>query len=130
MRGWPGRLRMPIFARMSFLARFAPGRAYRDLRVFLAQRKPYELWFLLVAIAITGGSIALLARNDIEVEYKPPEVIYVKQWNLDRTEAEIKAQQVIDQAAKEKEQAELHREQAANRAKFKKMNDALDHWGL
>jgi hypothetical protein len=115
---------------MSFFARFAPGRAYRDLRVFLAQRQPYELWFLLAAMAVTGGAIALLARNDIPVEYKPPEIIYVKQWNLDRTEAEILAQQKIDQAAKDKDDAELKRQQAERRAMFKRMGDTMDKYGL
>jgi hypothetical protein len=115
---------------MAFFARFAPGRAYRDLRMFLAQRKPYELYFLIAALAVTSGAIALFARNDIPVEYKPPEVIYVQQWRADRSEAEILAQQKIDQAKKEKEDAELKRLQDKRRADFKKVDDAMKRWGI
>ena len=39
---------------MRYFRRFAPVRAYKDLRYFLATREPYEYWFLIAAMAITA----------------------------------------------------------------------------
>ena len=52
--GWLSGLRAPIFGgEMSYLQRFNPLRAFGDLRRWLATRKPYELWFMMLAMAVT-----------------------------------------------------------------------------
>ena len=62
-------------------------------------------------------------------EYKP-DIIYVQQWRLDRSEADILAQQKIDSAAKAKRQAEVDRLNEQKRASFKRIDDAMKRWGL
>ena len=115
---------------MEFFARLSPLRAYRDLRRFLAGREPYELGFLLLAMFVTGFFVYAFAYDGrIEEEYRP-DIIYVEQYRLDRTDAEIAAQQKIDGAAKEKRLAERRRQELARQASFKKMDDKLKSMGL
>jgi len=115
---------------MPFLRRFSPVRAIQDLRFFLAQRQPYELGFLVLAMVITGVFIWMFARDSrVEPVYKP-NIIYVQQWRLDRTDAQIRAQQVVDEAAKQKRLAAEKAEQEKTRAQFRKLDKQLDKWGI
>ena len=57
---------------MQFFARLSPLRAYQDLRVFLAQRQPYELGFLVLAMAITAILVWAFVKDSYrEPVYKP-----------------------------------------------------------
>lgn len=115
---------------MSFISRFSLVRAYMDLRFFLAARRPYELGFLVLAMAITGTLIFVFVRDShVEPEYRP-NIIYVQQWRLDRTDAQIRAQQVIDEAAKQKRLAAVHAEQEKTRQQFQRIDKQLNKWGL
>ena len=115
---------------MQFFARMSPLRALRDLRLFLHQRQPHELGFFALAVLITAFFIfAFIKDSTVEKVYKP-DIIYVQQWSLDRTTAEIRAQQKIDQAKKDKEQAALEKEQAKTRAEFQRLDDKLKRWGI
>lgn len=115
---------------MQFLGRFSLIRAYRDLRFFLAGRQPYELGFLALALGITGVLVYAFARDSrVEPVYKP-NIIYVEQWRLDRTDAEIRAQQVVDEAARQKRLAVQKAEQDKTRAQYRRLDNQLDKWGL
>lgn len=116
---------------MSFLERFSPLRAWRDLRLFLSYRQPYELVFLALAVVVTGVVIAgFYVDSKIEKPYKRPEITYFESWPATRTDEEIKAQQAIDQAKKDKLMAEFKARQEERKAEFKRLNDKLERWGL
>lgn len=115
---------------MDFFSRFAPVRAYRDLRFFLSQRQPYELGFLVLAMLITGFLIYAFARDSYaEPEYRPT-IIYVQQWPADRTDAQIRAQQAIDAPIKAKALAEQKKREDDTRAAFKRMDDKMKALGI
>ena len=66
-----------------------------------------------------GAALAVLVTIIIIIEFlvdsqintpPPPRVIYVEQWSANRTDAEIVAQQEIDQAKKEAAQKERQRQ--------------------
>jgi hypothetical protein len=115
---------------MGFFSRFAPVRAYRDLRFFLAQRQPYELGFLVLAMAITGFFIyAFLHDSSIAPTYRR-NVVYVEQWTLDRTDAQIRAQQKIDEPIKQKRLAQERKFDDERRASFRRLDKKLESWGL
>jgi hypothetical protein len=115
---------------MSFLGRFSPGVAYRDLRHFLVTREPYEFIFLALAIAITGTLMFVFMRDSrVELPYHR-NIIYVQNWRLDRSDAQIKAQQVIDEAARKKRLAAEEAERAKLRAQFKRLDDSMTKMGL
>ena len=113
-----------------FFARMSPLRAYRDLRTFLIDRGPQELWFLAAAVAITIFLIYAFVKDSHAVKEYRPDIIYVQQWKMDRTDAQIVAQQKIDQVKKDKELAELKKRQDATRAQFKKLDDQLTRMGI
>ncbi|MEH3035305.1 MAG: hypothetical protein PGN23_02245 [Sphingomonas adhaesiva] len=115
---------------MTFLSRMSPVRAWSDLRYFLTTRERHEWWFLVAAIAVTLFLIYAFAKDSyMEKEYKP-QIVYVQQWRLDRTDAQIVAQQKIDQVKKDAELAELKKRQDATRASFKRLDDKLTKMGI
>lgn len=115
---------------MSFFARFSPLRAYRDLRTFLSYRSKHELWFGIAAIVFTGSILAAFVHDSrIPVPYKR-EITYFDNWPSNRTDAQIIAKQKIDQVERDKQKAELEERRAARQAEFKKVDDALERWGL
>jgi hypothetical protein len=96
---------MPIFPRP-----VSPRAALADFRAFLRQRGR-EQWI--------GAALAVLVTIIIIIEFlvdsqintaPPPRVIYVQEYKANRTDAEIIAQQKIDQAAKEAAQKERQRQ--------------------
>ena len=117
-------------ASMSFFARLSPIRAINDLRSYLAGRPSYELIFLTLAVVITGFLIYLFARNDYTPPPYRPNIIYVEQWPMSRTDAQIHADQIVNQKAKEKRLVELKAAQDKRKAEFKKVDDALSRWGI
>jgi hypothetical protein len=130
-RGWPVAPRVPIFGGVSYFSRFSPIRAYRDLRLFLSDRQPYELIFLALAIIVTGTVITVFYFDSrIEQPYKRPEIIWVDSWPADRSDAQIKAKQAVDKVEEDKLRALIAQKQAERRAEFKRLNDKLERWGL
>lgn len=116
---------------MGLLRLFSPLRAFRDLRAFLASRKKHEIWMLVPALLLTAGTLVAFYIDSIgRAEWKRPEIIWVKDWRLDRSDEEIRAQQAIDKVEKEKADAELEKRRKARRDEFKKVDDGLKSWGL
>lgn len=116
---------------MSFFTRFAPFSAIMDLRRYLASRPVYEIGGLFGAIAITVLIVTVMANDSssITVPYKR-NIIYVEQWQADRTDAEIHAQQQIDKVVRDRERAELDRLKKKKQAEFKRLDDKLKAYGF
>ncbi|WP_294057409.1 hypothetical protein [Sphingomonas sp.] len=103
----------------------------RDLRGFIAKRRPQELLFALPALVLTLLVLVGFYKDSrVETPPKGPDIIYVQSWPLSRTDAEIKAQQKIDQIEKEKRLAEIKRQQDERKAEFKKYDDWLTNHGF
>lgn len=115
---------------MQYLARFSPFRAINDLRRFLAQRERHELVFLFLSVVITTLLIAGFVKDShVERVYKR-DVQYFSSWPADRSEAQIKADQIRDMALKTKTDATIEKKQADLKAQFKRVDDKLTRWGL
>ena len=115
---------------MGYFGRFSPVRAYRDLRFFLGTRQPYELGFLVLAMAVTGFLIYAFMRDSYQEKVYRPNIVYVEQWRVDRTDAEIIAQQKIDEPIRQQALAEQRKADEERRAGFKRLDDKLKRWGL
>lgn len=115
---------------MRYFARLSPLAGIRDLRLFLAQRERHELVFLFLSIVITTLLIAgFVVDSRVEKPYER-DVTYFKSWNLDRSDDEIRADQVRDMALKTKRDATLEKRQADMKASFRRVDDKLTEWGL
>lgn len=87
---------------MSWFPRPAsPRAAFADLLGFMRQRSREQL---------IGAALALLVTAIIVIEFlvdskintaPPPQIVYVEQWNANRTDAEIIAEQKKDQSERE-----------------------------
>lgn len=116
---------------MSFLRYISPLRAFRDLRFFLARRRPHELWFGILALLLTFVVIAAFIHDShVETPYEPPNIIYAESWPITRTDAEIKQQQVIDEAKRHIEEEKLDKLRKQKQAEFKKVDDWLTQHGF
>ena len=115
---------------MGFFRRFSPIAAVRDLRRFLASRERYELGFLALAMGVTGFLVFAFVRDSQAEAPYVPEIVYVQQWRAGRTDAEIRAQQVIDEAKREQQEAVVRAERAKTQAEFKRLDDSLKRMGI
>jgi hypothetical protein len=87
-----------------------PRAAIADLMAFMRQRSREQM---------IGAALAVLVTTIIIIEFlidskintaPPPQIVYVEQWNANRTDEEIVAQQKIDQQKKEAAQKERQRQ--------------------
>ncbi len=116
---------------MSILPRPAnPRAAWRDLRAFLGSRTPHQLGFAVLSMVIPVFWLGLFYLDQVPMEYRPPDIIYVEKLDPNRTDAQIKAQQKIDTAERKKREAEEKRILEGRRAPFKAIDKKMDELGL
>ena len=87
----------------------SPLAAWRDLKAFLGSRTPHQLGFAALSIPIPLFWLGLFYLDQVPVEYRPPQIVYVEKFDPNRTDEEIKAQQKIDTAERKKREAEEKR---------------------
>lgn len=111
---------------MKMLNRIQPKGAWADLRDFLGRRRPHQLGFAALSVTLTLVTLwAFWHDSRFEKEYHR-DIVYVQQWRLDRTDAQIVAQQKIDGPIDARRKAEEARRREENRLKFQRMKDRLD----
>jgi len=114
---------------MSILRFFSLPRAYRDVKGFMVtRREPREIWFLLLAMAITLAVILAFQHDSTIKQPYHEDIVYVESWPLNRSEAEILAQQKIDAAKKAREQAEIEKAEKERQAQFQRLNNEVSGW--
>jgi len=87
-----------------------PRAALADLLAFLRQRSREQVIAALLAVLVTTIIvIEFLVDSKINTA-PPPQVVYADSWSLNRTDAEIVAQQRIDQARKDAAAREKQRQ--------------------
>lgn len=108
----------------------SPLGAFGDLRNFLAGRQKHEWRFALAAFVVTGFIVwAFIKDSRFERVYKR-EIIYAESWPLNRSDAEIKAQQAIDGPKEKARKDEYDRKVEERRKEFQQVNDKLKSWGI
>lgn len=112
------------------LQRFQPAGAWADLRYFLKHRQPHQIVFFTLAVALTVLALLAFVHDSHFVPEYHRDIVYVKQWRLDRTNAEIIAQQKIDGIEQTRRVGEEKRRQEANHQALKKIDDGLRRWGI
>ena len=120
----------PYLDAMKLLNRIQPAGAWADLRYFFGRRRPHQWGFAALAVTLTGVTLWAFWHDS---QFKPVyhrDIIYVQQWRLDRTDAEIAAQQRIDGPKEAARKAEEARRLEENRQKFQRIKDRLDAWHL
>jgi hypothetical protein len=104
----------------------SPRTLWRDLRGFFASRQKHQWVFAALSVAIPSVfALEFYFQEPVRLVYRPPTVVYAKQWKKSRTEAEIKAQQAIDAPAEAQTRKEAAEFEAKRRAGALKLKQAL-----
>jgi hypothetical protein len=101
----------------------SPRALWADIRDFTSERRPHQWVALALAIAIPVGIVIVFILDGQTNILPGPQIIYVESWPASRTDAQIKAEQKIDQAAREKFKKE-------RQAEFKKLDEQLERYGI
>ncbi|MEA3053889.1 MAG: hypothetical protein QOG72_2792 [Sphingomonadales bacterium] len=101
----------------------SPRALWADIRAFTSERGPHHWVALAMAIAMPVAIIVIFVMDGHTNIMPGPQLIYVESWPADRTDEQIKAQQKIDQAARDKAQK-------AKQAQFKKLDETLERYGI
>jgi hypothetical protein len=101
----------------------SPRALWADIRAFAAQRSAIQWWAAAFAVTMPVAIIVLFV-TDTRTNIQPPaQIVYVESWRVDRTDAEIIADQKRDQAKREKRAREQQEQ-------FKKLDERLERIGL
>jgi hypothetical protein len=101
----------------------SPRALWADLRAFASERRPHHWVAAGLAIAMPVAIIFLFVLDGRTNILPGPQLIYVESWPANRSDEEIKAQQKIDQAARDKANKERQEQ-------FKRLDDKLERLGL
>ena len=101
----------------------APKTLLADIRAMFGGSRRYRLVFGVLAIGMTSAIITLFVIDSHDNIFPGPSTIYVSDWNADRSDAEIVAQQKIDMA-------KIHAAKAERRRQFQKLDDAMTSMGF
>jgi len=94
-----------------------------DIRAAFGGDRRHRLIFAALAIGMTSLIVTGFIVESRSGILPGASVIYASDWNENRTDAQIQAQQKIDQK-------ELDAAKAERRRQFKKVDDAMTRWGL
>jgi hypothetical protein len=96
---------------MSWLPRpSSPRAAFSDLRAFLAQRSREQRIGAALSILVTTIIVIVFFVDSQINTAPPPQIVYVESWSMNRTDAEIIADQKKDQADREAAAKERQRQ--------------------
>ena len=101
----------------------SPRALWADIRAFTSERRPHHWVALALALSIPLG-IVFIFDLDGRTNIAPgPQLIYVESWPANRTDEQIKAEQKVDQAARDKARKE-------RQAQFKRLDEKLERYGF
>lgn len=101
----------------------SPRALWADLRAFASERRPHHWIALALAVAMPLAIIFVFDLDGRTNIMPGPQLIYVESWPANRTEEQIKAEQKVDQAAREKAMKERQQQ-------FKKLDQKLERLGI
>jgi hypothetical protein len=101
----------------------SPRALWADLRAFTSERRAHHWVAAALAIAIPIAIVFVFYLDGKTNILPGPQLIYVESWPANRSDAEIKAQQKIDQAWRDKANKE-------RQEMFKKHDEQLERLGL
>lgn len=119
-----------------FMSPFKPdpehkGGSIRDMLTVFRQPQPHKWAFIAASLAIPAlGIIGFAVQYDKEAVYKPPPVIFIKDWPANRTEAQMKAQQALDAPAEQEYRDAVAAAAAAEAARRQQFRDIANEMGI
>ncbi|HZG09801.1 MAG TPA: hypothetical protein VEZ70_12545 [Allosphingosinicella sp.] len=101
----------------------SPKALLADLRALASERSTHH-WVAGGLAVLMPAAVIVLFYTDVQTNIAPkPQVIFAESWSADRSDEQIKAEQVTRQAEKEARQKERQRQ-------FKALDDRLEKMGI
>ena len=97
---------MSLFRRGGMWRDVSPGAAIGDLVTVFHQAGPNRWRFMLLAALPPLGVFLVFSQEELRGLPKPPHVTYITSWRADRSDAEIRATNIVNQRRKERLAAE------------------------
>lgn len=101
----------------------SPRALWADIRGFASERRSHHWVALVLALAMPVAIVVVFLIDGRTNILPGPQLIYVESWPANRTDAQIKAEQKIDQAARDKARKE-------RQEMFKRHEEQLERLGL
>jgi hypothetical protein len=101
----------------------SPKALIADLKAFASQRSPHHWIAAALAILMPLALVALFIKDGKTNIAPGPQLIYAESWSSNRTDEEIKADQVKHQAEREAKQKERQRQ-------FKELEKGMEKLGI
>ena len=101
----------------------SPRALWADIRSFTSERRPHHWVALALAIAMPLAIIFVFDLDGRTNILPGPQLIYVESWPANRSDEQIKAQQKVDQAARDKANKERQEQ-------FKRLDEKLERYGI
>jgi hypothetical protein len=121
--GLAGEQRSAYLGAMPLPRPASPRALWADIRAFTAERRSHHWVALALAIAMPIAIIVIFVMDGRTNIMPGPQLIYVESWPANRTDAQIKAEQKIDQAARDKFKKQ-------RQADFQRIDNTLESYGL
>jgi hypothetical protein len=108
---------------MAFPRPVSPRALWADLRAFASERRPHQ-WVAASLALLMPVALIVLFVTDGRTNIQPrAQIVFLESWPANRTDAQIKADQKKDQAAREKARK-------AHQEEFKRLDERLERIGF
>lgn len=115
---------MSLFRRGGMWRDVNPGDAISDLITVFRQAGPNRWRFMLLAAMPPLGIFLVFSQEELRGLPKPPHITYITSWRADRSDAEIRATNIVNQRRKERQAAEMAKREEAVRQIYRKIGEA------
>ncbi|MFN3818377.1 hypothetical protein [Blastomonas sp.] len=107
---------------MGFFRDISPIRAVGDLKTYWFDQQDHKWRFLLASFAATSTIFAaFFSESGFEVQWKRPEITWVTSLDPGRTDAQIAAENVANQAEKDRLEAERIAKEEERKAQYRRL---------
>jgi hypothetical protein len=97
---------MLSIGKRNFWNNVQPVGAIADLRAVYQQAGKYRWRFMLAALASTGGLFFMMTQESWKMAPARPTVIFINSWTGQRSDAEIRASNLVNQQRKDLDEAD------------------------
>lgn len=111
---------------MGFFRDISPVRAIGDIKAYWFDQQEHKWRFLALSLASTIAIFgAFFSESGFEVQWKRPEITWVTSLDPGRSDAQITAENIANQARKEKLEAQRLAREEERKAQFRRLADQL-----
>jgi hypothetical protein len=107
---------------MGFFRDISPVRAFGDLKTYWFDQQDHKWRFLFASLAATTTIFsAFISESGFEVQWKRPEITWVTSFEPGRSDDQIAAENVANQAEKDRIEAEWLAKEEERKAQYRRL---------